>query len=87
MEIEEIKKEILLKIMSGKGLTNEYLSTLPKDKDLRSFMCSLGSWYALKYALCVDKSSSEETCKAAYGNPRCAFWYRHYFGEQFNEND
>ena len=78
MNIEEIKKEILLKIMSEKDLTRHYVETLPIDDSLRTFMCSLGPEFAYLYAHWVDKCPYEETRKAACKDFYCAYAYTRY---------
>ena len=76
--IEEIKKEILLKIMSGRDLSWEYGKTLPIDDELRTFMCELGSKYSYRYARFIDKCPHEETRKEACKDPKYAYWYASY---------
>ena len=73
--IEEYKKEILLKIMSGEGLAWDYVRNLPKDDSLRTFMCELGPMHAYEYAYYVDKSPNDETRKAAYKDLLYAYCY------------
>jgi hypothetical protein len=73
--IDEYKKEILLKIMSGEGLAWDYIGTLPKEDPLRTFMCELGPKYAYYYALDVDRSPHDETRKATCEDPEYAYWY------------
>ena len=75
--IDEYKKEILLKIMSGEELDYDYMWSLPQDDSLRTFMCELGPMLAYEYARFVDKSPNEETRKAACGDPRWAYMYAH----------
>ena len=80
MEIEELKKEILLKIMNRERMGN-YMYALPIDGELRTFMCELSPLYALRYAKLVDKCPHEETRKASYRDPRWKCSYKARFGE------
>ena len=76
--IEEIKKEILLRVMSEGDLSWEYIKTLPKDDSLRTFMCELGSKYAYDYAIDVDKSPHEETRKSSSRSSFRAYQYAYW---------
>jgi hypothetical protein len=79
--IDEYKKEILLEIMNGEEVSWYYTQTLPKDDELRTFLCELGSWYAYKYADFVDKCPHEDTRKSAYKDSRWKSAYIMKFGE------
>jgi hypothetical protein len=78
VNIEEIKKEILLKIMSEGDLSWKYVETLPKDDSLRTFMCELGPMYAYEYTYLVDRSPHDDTRKAACEDPEYAYRYALY---------
>jgi hypothetical protein len=79
--IEEIKKEILLKIMRGERVFWYHIVCFPKDDGLRSFLCELGSNWAYSYAYCVDKCPHEETRKASYRDP----YYKQEYIDKFGE--
>jgi len=76
--IEEIKKEILLKIMSGGRLSVDCMRILPKDDELRTFMCELRPMYAYWYAYFVDQSPRDDTRTAACKDPEYAYKYAGY---------
>jgi len=75
--IEELKKEILLRIMSNE-LSWDYIQTLPKDDSLRTFICELGPMRAYEYARLVDKSTRDDTRKAVCEDPYHAYMYAFY---------
>jgi hypothetical protein len=81
--IEEIKKELLLKVMTEGKLSHKYIENLPIDNELRTFLCELGPLYAYWYAYYVDRKYFmvsgdypwEETREAACRDPGYAYWY------------
>ena len=75
MDIEEIKKEILLKIMRNGEGSWRYIKTLPKDDTLRVFICELGHVYAYYYACYVDESAHPYTRTSACRKPKWAYYY------------
>jgi hypothetical protein len=78
MNIEELKKEILLKIMSEGMLSWYYIETLPKDDSLRTFICGLDPGYAYAYAYFVDESSHPDTRTSSCRDPLTSCWYARY---------
>jgi hypothetical protein len=73
-EIEKIKEQLAMNCIIG-ILEEEDIKNLPKDNDLRTFVCSLGPCYAYYYARNVDKCPTEETRIAACKNSWDAYRY------------
>jgi hypothetical protein len=73
-DIENIKEELAMKYMAG-TLAEEDNRGLPKNDELRTFVCSLGSFWAYYYARHIDKSPTEETRVAVCKDPWDAYEY------------
>ena len=80
--IEEIKIELTLKMLSGTLTTYDIRYDLPKDDELRTFVCSLGPKYAYTYAVHVDREYHEETKKAIMGDYHTVFAYAQELGSK-----
>jgi hypothetical protein len=74
LNIEKIKEAIAMKYMAKKLLEND-IEILPKNNELRTFVCSLRPSYAYVYAVYVDKEPFEETRIAACKEPIYAYLY------------
>jgi hypothetical protein len=72
--IEKIKEQLAMKYVAG-NLRFEDIKVLPKNDEVRIFMCSLSSLEAYWYAKYIDKSPTEETRIAACKNSTWAFHY------------
>jgi hypothetical protein len=75
--IEEIKIELTIKMLAGTLRRTDFVS-LPKNDELRTFICSMGSPSARWFALEVDKRSCPETDEAIQKDPE---QYRFYWIE------
>jgi hypothetical protein len=73
--IEDIKIELTLKKLAGTLTESDIHVSLPKDDDLRTFVCSLGAKYAYNYAYYVDRKPNDETRKASCGDPGFSYNY------------
>jgi hypothetical protein len=74
IEIEEIKKEIVLKELEG-GLLFEDVVSLPVNDEIRTFICLFNPIYSRWYAQFVDKGPGDETRKASCRSPEQAYGY------------
>jgi hypothetical protein len=77
-DIEKIKEKLAMKYMAGR-LGEDDIRGLPIDDELRTFLCSLGSYYGSYYAYCyardVDRKPTDETRTAACKDSRWAYYY------------
>ena len=73
--IEEIKSKILKKHSKGKLNLPKDFKKLPKNDDLREFVCGLGKWPAYFYALEVDKGPTDITRKFSCVEAKFAYLY------------
>ena len=74
IEIEEIKKDIVLKELEG-GLLFEDVVYLPVNDEIRTFICLFNPIYSRWYAQFVDKGPGDETRKASCRSPEQAYGY------------
>ena len=72
--IEQIKIDLTLKMLAG-NLTRYDFVSLPKNDELRTFICSTGSQSARWFALEVDKRSCPETDEAIQKDPEQYIFY------------
>jgi hypothetical protein len=75
--IEEIKIELTLKMLAGK-ISYLDIKDLPIDDELRTFVCSIGPFYARYYAQYVEAAPNNETREAACKDPESACAYAEY---------
>ena len=79
--IEQIKIELTLKKLRGDRPTLEDIKDLPKNDDVRTFICELDSFAAYLYAKWVDNGPCDETRNAAYRMPLMKRAYIRFLGE------
>lgn len=82
--IEDIKTELVLKMLQG-PLDWRDIEKLPKNDELRTFICQFEPKYAYWYAFCVDEKPQIETKSTAYKDPRWAYAYTFYVDEKPSE--
>jgi len=73
-DLDEIKKDLILKIMADE-LDWYEIEKLPKNDEIRTFICQFDSWYAIEYAYRVDKVPTDETRISACVNPGTSYEY------------
>ena len=63
--IEEIKIELTLKMLSSGKISYLDIKDFPINDELRTFVCSIGPFYARIYAEYVDKCPRDDTRESA----------------------
>ena len=76
--IEEIKNELMIKYLNGSLHEWDDIKDLPKDDNLREFVCKLGPGCASCYAYYVDSGSHNLTREGASKDSYHAYWYALY---------
>ena len=82
--IEDIKIELTLKMLQG-SLDQYDIEKLPKNDELRSFICQFEPRYAYCYASLIDEAPHPETRTAACKDPEWAYIYAVYVDGAPNE--
>jgi hypothetical protein len=72
--IKKIKEELAMKFMAG-TLQQKDFRPLPKNNELRTFICSLGPTFAYWHALLIDFGPREDTRIAASKLSWSAYFY------------
>ena len=82
--IEDIKTKLVLKMLQGSLGWND-ITSLPKNDELRTFICQFNPKYVYPYAYWVDKGPNPETRTAACKDPKYAYCYARYIDKKPSE--
>ena len=85
--IEEIKKEITLRVMENPytHLPLSVIEGIPKNDELRTFVCQLCPKLAYLYAFYIDKCVCAETRTSCCRDPQTAYGYARYIEQSPND--